>query len=213
MGQLVAIKHHAGIDAEALAAALTIQGAELAAAWSIEAPRVVAYTTRKPRGAWRIQFYDTFPPGMGGVHLNTKTGVPYAKVLTSEGSVAASHEFCEMLVDPLGERFQTTSVNRDYLVEVCDPCEAITYLINNIEVSDFILPAWYSSSEAKIGDHLGRLVPYHLAPGGYVSWIQHGEWFQAFMDDQGHTSTRDLGPATAATRAEKDQLSGRDDHE
>jgi hypothetical protein len=206
---VIAIKRHPGIDADALAVVLQEQLAEVAAAWNVlTTTRVVAYSFRKPKGAWRMQFYSTLPPGMGGVHLSTSTGLPYAKILLSEGSVAASHEACEMLVDPLGERFLRVS-GRDYLVEVCDPCEAITYRASNgVALSDFITPDWYTFAAAS-ADRQKQVAGLSLFPGGYVSWVEGGHWWQRFLDRNGLGHVRDLGPAVTGTRTEKNALAAR----
>jgi hypothetical protein len=205
---VIAVKRHAGINVDALAKALQFQLAEVATAWNISAPSVVAYSSSKPKGSWRIQFYSSLPPGMGGVHMNTAAGLPYAKVLVSEGSLAASHEACEMLVDPEGTRFQQVGL-RNYLVEVCDPCERISYTYGplGVPVSDFITPAWYGISG--MGDHLGKNPALNLLPGGYVSWIEGGHWWQEFKDSAGHTTKRNLGLAKLGTRREKDILAAR----
>jgi hypothetical protein len=110
---------------------------------------------------WPVQLVKSLPPGEGGFHV-TKHNQPYAKVIWTEGSddwtVDASHETVEMLVDPYGNRLQTSNAigidngritdaegKYEYLVEACDPCEAnnYAYQIDGILVSDFITPAFY----------------------------------------------------------------------
>lgn len=204
----IAVKRHRGIDVDRLAADLAFQARQLDEAWGVGPVNVTPYTTTKPRGAWRIQFYETLPPGMGGVHLNTRTGVPFAKVLASEGTVAASHEFCEMLVDPEGSRFITIG-DRDYLVEACDPCERITYTgKNGSELSDFILPHYYGAGDpSDLLDQLRAPAPA-LLPGGYISWVQRStqQWWQAVASETGVIRMRDLGRADLKLRREKDRL-------
>src|SRR4051812_37516998 len=69
-------------------------------------------------------------------------------------SVAASHELLEMISDPWGNRVmagRAVSAKADaavqqveYLLEVCDPCQMLTYLIDGVLVSDFVTPDYYS---------------------------------------------------------------------
>ncbi len=105
-----------------------------------------------------MQLVKTLPPGEGGFHLD-KHKQPYSKVIASPKSeawtIAASHEVLEMLVDPYGNRLQSSVAMEikgkkivdgtgqyGYLVESCDPCEddKYGYTINGVVVSDFITP-------------------------------------------------------------------------
>ena len=90
-------------------------------------------------------FGEELPPDEGGFHLD-KHNQPYAEVIASadsnEWTIDASHETIEMLVDPSGNRLQTSTsieIGNDgkiqdgtgefgYLVEACDPCEADNYV-------------------------------------------------------------------------------------
>lgn len=53
----------------------------------------------------------SLPPGEGGYHTD-KHNQPYAKVIASANddswTVDASHEIIEMLIDPYGNRMQTS---------------------------------------------------------------------------------------------------------
>jgi hypothetical protein len=103
----------------------------------------------------------SLPPGEGGFHLD-KHKQPYAKVIATPKNdgwtIAASHETLEMLLDPYGNRLQSSveieiKANKivdgtgqyGYLVEACDPCEddKFGYTINGVVVSDFITPHFY----------------------------------------------------------------------
>jgi hypothetical protein len=56
---------------------------------------------------------------------------------------------------------------------------------------------------------MGQVTSLSLFPGGYVSWIENGHWWQRFMDRRGNSTVRDLGPAATGTRTEKDKLAAR----
>jgi hypothetical protein len=147
----------------AVAAAINVQVTrDLPQYWTVNA--TVSYLTdpkKIPQGVWPVQLVKSLPPGEGGFHM-TRHNQPYAKVIVTphseEWAVDASHEIMEMLIDPNGNRLQTsTSIEIvgghiqdgtgrfEYLVEACDPCEAdpYTYTIDGISVSDFITPHFY----------------------------------------------------------------------
>jgi hypothetical protein len=117
-----------------------------------------------PHGAWPVFLVRSLPPGEGGFHMD-RHNQPYAKVIASPDddswTVDASHEIIEMLVDPYGNRMQSSDSiaisgndvvdhpgTFNYLVEACDPCEANNYAydIAGIALSDFITPHFYDAS-------------------------------------------------------------------
>ena len=178
----------------AAAASLNIQVTrDLPQYWPISA--TVSYLTDPhhiPQGVWPVQIVDHLPPGEGGFH-QTRHGQPYAKIVLTPGSnewtVDASHEIIEMLVDPSGNRLQTsvaiiiiggniqdTTGSYEYLVEACDPCEAdpFTYLIDGVSVSDFITPHFYDGA-ATAGTRYsftGAIQhPRQILKGGYISFV------------------------------------------
>lgn len=198
----------------AAAAALNIQVTQhLAAIW----PGVVASVSAAPRasalppGAWPVFLVKTLPPGEGGYHLDKKNQ-PFAKVIASAEdqtwTIDASHEICEMLVDPNGNRMQSSEAitisNSDvvdcpgvfsYLVEACDPCEAnnFGYDIQGIAVSDFITPHFYDSSAAAgvKYSYTGAITrPRQVLKGGYISYQQaDGSWKQILWVDPSQPPT------------------------
>jgi len=86
--------------------------------------------TDVPLDAWPVIVRDDIPYDAQGIHLD-KNGVPFSLVLWDAGwSLTTSHECLEMLADPFGKRvIPGRSPKRgqgrvEFLVEVCDPCEA-----------------------------------------------------------------------------------------
>jgi hypothetical protein len=146
-------------------------------------------------GTWplRIVAPDRMPDAAGGIHLD-ESGQPYALVPAGpDWTVAASHELLEMVVDPYGNRLAGgPSASPDaagravfYLVEICAPCETMTYSINGTRVSDFVLPAFYDRGTAGPLDLLGQVTgPLQILPGSYLSWYDpdDGAWHQALPD-------------------------------
>jgi hypothetical protein len=100
----------------------------------------------------------------------------------------------EMLGDPWGNRLHAasalpgwkgTSTRVQYLVELADPCEKFTYQVGGVEVSDFLLPDFYRSTNR--GTHrysfLGSLTSaLEVADGGYISFVDpaDGHLWQRF---------------------------------
>jgi hypothetical protein len=206
----------------AAAAAINIQVTrDLPQFWNVSAS--VAYLpdhTKIPQGVWPVQIVKTLPPTEGGFHF-TKNNQPYAKVIGTPGSnewtLDASHEIVEMLVDPSGNRLQTSTaiaiVNNkivdgtgqfEYLVEACDPCEAdvFSYQISGIAVSDFITPHFYEPN-ALPGTRYsftGALTaPRQILDGGYISWTdpQTAE-IQQLLNFGGKPVINNLGSASGA---------------
>ena len=147
---------------------------------------------------------------------------PYAKVIANPGSdewtIDASHETLEMLVDPYGNRLQSSTAiaisgdsvtdstgQFNYLVEACDPCEAdgYAYSIQGVAVSDFLTPHFYDpvvtpGTRYSYGGNIKA--PRQLLPGGYISYIdmETNEWQQILWVDPNKPPTlNDLGPAPA----------------
>ena len=188
---------------QSVAAALNIQVTrDLPQFWNIKA--TVSYLSNPhkiPASVWPVQLVKTLPPGEGGFHLD-KHKQPYSKVIaTPKGeswTIAASHEVLEMLVDPYGNRLQSSVAIEikgkkivdgtgqfGYLVEACDPCEddRYGYTINGVVVSDFITPHYYDPLETSGTRYsfTGAIkAPRQILPGGYISWVNHeeDEWQQ-----------------------------------
>jgi hypothetical protein len=208
---------------DATAAALNIQVMrDLPQFWDIKATvRHLTDLNRIPAGVWPVLLVDKLPPHEGGVHLD-KNHQPYALVIGTpnddEWTIDASHETLEMLVDPWGNRFQTsrgigivgggiqdTAGEFNYLVEACDPCEGnqYAYSIHGVAVSDFITPHFYdpvvtSGTRYSFGGNIKK--PRQILPGGYISFVdtQKEEIEQILWVDPKPT-LRKLGPVKGAS--------------
>src|SRR5512133_888367 len=148
---------------------------------------------------------DINTPGAAGVHED-KDGQPFALIAMSDSwSLTASHEMLEMLADPFGKRLIPGKSPRrsqgrvEFLVEVCDPCEAdqFAYTVNDILVSDFYTPHFFdpTHSEATRYSFTGALTkPRQVLRGGYLSWHDpvSDHWWQEIYFTQ-RRGYRDLG--------------------
>lgn len=206
---------------QAAAAALNVQVTrDLPQFWNVQATVTYLPSPKKiPAGVWPVFLVKSLPPGEGGFHLD-KHNQPYAEVIASpksqEWTIDASHETLEMLVDPSGNRLQSsTSIEikngkiQDgtsqfgYLVEACDPCEAdkYGYGIQGIAVSDFLTPHFYDSAPTPGTRYsfTGALQkPRQILPGGYISWVNHqaDEVQQLLWVDPGPPKIVNLGSAS-----------------
>jgi len=208
---------------QATAAALNVQVIrDLPQYWNVTATVLhLPDPTHIPIGVWPVFLVAKLPPGEGGVHLDKKNQ-PYSLVIGTPGSadwtIDASHETLEMLVDPAGNRLQTSRgiqiVGNDvqdgngefeYLVEACDPCEGnqFAYTIQGIAVSDFLTPRFYDAvvtagTRYSFAGHITR--PRQILPGGYISFIdQQSDEFQQILFLGPKPVLHTLGPANGAS--------------
>jgi hypothetical protein len=161
--------------------------------WDVEAT-VDAFSALDdvPIDYWPIIVRDDIHTrGAAGIHLDND-GQPFALVQYSpDWALTTSHELLEMLADPTGNRLiagQSPMQGQgrvNFLVEVCDPSEAIQfgYTINGITVSDFFTPHFFDPLPAPGTRYTftGALErPRTIAKDGYFSWHDPvtDEWFQ-----------------------------------
>jgi hypothetical protein len=148
-----------------------------------------------PLGYWSMIIRDDIGfDGAAGIHLD-KDGQPFALIMASESvdnwSLTASHEACEMLVDPFGNRLVAGDSPKPdqgrvmFLVEVCDPSESsdFAYSSNGVLVSDFYTPHYFdplASSGVRYSFTDAIKEPRDVMLGGYLSWIdsETDEWWQ-----------------------------------
>jgi len=147
-------------EVKAVAAALQTQVTrDFYPAWAVDATVIAVPKAGKPPvGAWVIAIGDdTSQAGALGWHdvdaRNLPRGVVWAKTDKAYGllwSVTCSHELLELLLDPYAVSciFNQSSDTAGRLVpyEACDAVESdqAGYPINGVQVSDFILPAWFN---------------------------------------------------------------------
>jgi hypothetical protein len=114
-----------------------------------------------------------------------------------------------MLADPFGNRLHAAdSIKADqgtveYLVEVCDPSEAVefTYRINGVVVSDFYRPSFFdpvSNGRVPYSFTGGITKPLEVLKGGYLSWRDPStkHWWQQRWFDTAAPTFHDLGVFT-----------------
>jgi hypothetical protein len=147
------------------------------------------------RGDAVIYLWDkTDVPNALGYHDRNFKGIPYgfvfeelSKQVGESWTVTLSHEALELILDPevnllvAGPHPNPSENARTvfHWYEACDAVQAQTYEIDEVEVSNFILPLYFTESDEYLGrnDFLGMsfkndqtLKSFNVSPGGYVGF-------------------------------------------
>lgn len=154
---------------------------------------VKLYNATKPkRSDWQfIYFDDPDQKGVEGNHDLTRHGQPISKVFVKTSlddkvpvSVTASHELFEMVIDPIANLWAEATNRTQYAYEMCDPVEEDTFMVNGMEMSNFLHPSWFEPFKHPRGtkfDHLGRLKkPFTMTKGGYMIIKRNGRVVERF---------------------------------
>lgn len=141
--------------------------------------------TANPNNWWLCVLDSSDMSGALGYHDLTETGKPLGKSFAKDDlkyglswTVTVSHELLEMILDPYINDVifaQTTdTAGTLFSKEVCDAVEddSFGYMIGNVLVSDFQLPAWFESNRAPNSTQFSFKnnvhAPFALAKGGYI---------------------------------------------
>jgi len=131
-------------------------------------------------------------PDALGYHDRNNNGIPFGFVFTElsqslgeNWTVTLSHEALELIGDPevnlLVAGPHPADPRRDvfHWYEMCDAVQTETYKIDDVEVSNFVLPLYFTGGEERGGRndflgsiHNGRtLQSFGVNPGGYVGFF------------------------------------------
>ncbi len=172
---------------------------------------------------WAVPFHEQSVAAWEAA-LRVNLTAPFALVSASDRrdvwSLTASHEMCEMLVDPFGNRLiagggiKSGQGRVNYLVEVCDPSEdaRFAYTVNGVLVSDFYTPHFFDpgvSGGVRYSFTGAITAPRMIREGGYLTWVDPATgiwWQQTWFDGTGPTF-RSLGKMSAkkSLRAQVDR--------
>ena len=136
----------------------------------------VQYDARPEATDWLIRVVDeTDVDNAAGYHtINDEGAVESIVALDNDfpWTAVLSHEALEIAANA---SVATLHVNRRngflYAGEVCDPVQARTYGIENREVSDFVLPAWFWADaplDRRTAFKTTGLAPFEVADGGWA---------------------------------------------
>ena len=176
-------------DCVRIVEALNLQSAHVAAGLGIAVANLVAAPGAAPAGAVKAYFLPNADvAGALGYHDVDPQGDPYIRVFTETVlaaggtalsgavsiSVCASHEMCEAVYDPSCTGTATDAKGQVWALETADPVESLFYPVTCadgtvVDVSDFVLPAFFDPAGVGPFDHLGHLTePFTIATGGYA---------------------------------------------
>jgi len=154
---------------------------------------VKLYNTDAPKPSdWQfVYFDDADTAGALGYHELTHDGQPISKVFVRTTlavnelvSVTACHELFEMVIDPLANLWAEATDGTEYAYEMSDPVEQDTFLVDGIEMSNFVHPSWFEPFKHPPGtkfDHLGLLKkPFSMTKGGYAIVKKKGKVTQEY---------------------------------
>jgi len=154
---------------------------------------VKLYNTKVAKPSdWQFIYFDNADTaGALGYHDLTKDGQPVSKIFVKTTiaakevvSVTACHELFEMVIDPIANLWAQKGGGQEYAYEMSDPVEEDTFMVDGVEMSNFVHPAWFEPFDHPPGtkfDHLGLLkAPFTMTKGGYVILQSAGKVTQKF---------------------------------
>ncbi len=127
-----------------------------------------------------------------GFHDRNNRGIPFGFVFTKfsqemgeQWTVTLSHEALELIADPevnllvMGPHPSSPDAAVFHWYEMCDAVQAETYKIDGVEVSNFVLPLYFTpaAEPGSRNDFLARshngqtLKSFGVNPGGYVGFF------------------------------------------
>jgi len=151
-------------------------------------------------GAWWMVFLDdSDQAGALAYHDLTDEGLPISKVFVktllgdnASVSVGATHEMCEMAVDPWLNSAYQDSQGTFWAGEVCDPVEADTYGydIGGVLVTDFVTPNWFGHQHAQTQIDLKNhaATAFEVLSGGYAQKFDPQQGWQQVTGAQARRS-------------------------
>jgi hypothetical protein len=166
---------------------------DLNAAWGVGAAQLTfspKSATPAP-GAWWVVFLDNSDQADAlAYHDLTNEGLPISKIFVktiqadnASLSIGASHEVCEMAVDPwLNSAYQDVH-GVFWAGEVCDPVEddQYGYTIGGTLVTDFVTPNWFGHQNAQgpVDEKGHAKSAFQVLTGGYAQkWDPQKGWQQ-----------------------------------
>lgn len=145
-------------------------------------------------GSWWLVWLDNADQANAlAYHDLTDEGLPLSKVfvktIQADGaslSVAATHELCEMAVDPTINLAAQDETGTFWAYECADPVEddQYGYDIDGVTVTDFVLPAWFGYKNAS-GPYDFRQQctgAFQILSGGYAQQFGADGWIQVNGD-------------------------------
>jgi hypothetical protein len=182
--------------------------------WGVDTANftVVPKGQKPPSGSWWAVFLDdSDQAGALAYHDLTNEGLPISKIFVktllsanASISVGATHELCEMAVDPwLNSAYQDPR-GTFWAGEVGDPVEddQYGYQIGQILVTDFVTPDWFAHEHSKgvidFKKHADRA--FQVLSGGYAQYFDPRRGWQQVT---GNKAKAALAHAAVGSRRER----------
>jgi hypothetical protein len=177
---------------------------DLQPVWGVEDATFRFFPTGQapPVGSWWMVFLDNSDgPRALAYHDLTNDGLPLSKVFVktiladnASVSVGATHEICEMAVDPwLNSAYQDPD-GVFWAAEICDPVEddRYGYMIEGTLVTDFVTPNWFAHMNAQAAIDLRghATAPFQALSGGYAQKFDPGSGWQQVTGQRAMASRR-----------------------
>jgi hypothetical protein len=157
-------------------------------------------------GTWWVVFLDDSDQANAlAYHDLTDEGLPISKVFVktiqadnASVSVGATHEICEMAVDPWLNSAYQDSQGVFWAGEVCDPVEddQYGYTIAGVLVTDFVTPNWFGHQHAQGAIDLKghSKAPFEVLTGGYAQKFDPQQGWQQVTGSLARHSKRAHAP-------------------
>ena len=181
---------------------------DLKSIWGVDDATFAFFSSgaKPPSGAWWLVFLDNSDQAQAlAYHDLTDEGLPISKVFVktieadnSSLSIGATHELCEMAVDPwLNSAYQDPN-GVFWAGEICDPVEddQYGYKIGNLLVTDFVTPDWFSHAHSQgavdIKGHASTA--FEVLSGGYAQFFDVQKGWQQVTGNKAIRSRRAEAP-------------------
>ena len=163
-------------------------------------------------GTWWVVFLDNSDQANAlAYHDLTDEGLPISKVFVksiladnASVSVGATHEICEMAVDPWLNSAYQDSQGVFWAGEVCDPVEddQYGYKIGDILVTDFVTPNWFGHQHALSDIDLkgNAHSAFEILSGGYAQKFDPSHGWQQVTGAKAMLSERTAHGAKGSRR-------------
>ena len=170
-------------DVQAMIPAFETQwNRDLAPIWTLDQAHFTwtPKTEQAPATSWWVVFLDDSDQGTNlAYHDLTSAGLPLAKVFVKTiladralVSVKATHEICEMAVDPNNKFAARHTDGTFWACEVCGPVDSddYSYDINGVRVTDFVTPAWFGAQDTTGSFDFKKHITaaFQVLAGGYA---------------------------------------------
>jgi hypothetical protein len=208
MPKIAVINESAGISDSEIQAMLPAFGrqwnTDLRSIWGVDEASFTFFAkdVKPPSGSWWLVFLDNSNQADAlAYHDLTDEGLPISKIFVktiqadnASISVGATHELCEMAVDPwLNSGYQDPN-GVFWAGEVCDPVEddQYGYKIGDILVTDFVTPSWFahehSKGEIDLKGHAKKA--FEVLSGGYAQFFDAQKGWQQVTGNKAVRSRR-----------------------